>query len=157
MTEQADIAAQLDASLPKVHVAFARVKQAIVDDDTLSALEGMADAIAALAAFAGAATRAVEVVGQQRDAARAEVDRLQAEVDRLRAWLPKWRKDKHNEWILAAEGKKTIACVYPSGDTWHRVVHARVVGGEDRPNLQQARASVEELLGLPECEVCDEP
>lgn len=181
MTEQADIAAQLDASLSAVHGARDRVKQAVVDNDTLSALEGMADAITALGAFAGAATRAVEVVGQQRDAARAElaklqeafeksavytahlqvtrqdalaeVAKLQAEVAKLRAWMPKWRKNRclDDEWTLRP--RAALAVSRGSDGLWYWS------GMRDDDNPAQTRVdamrAAEAAAGLPQCEVVE--
>jgi len=145
MTEQ-DIKAHLDASLSAVHGAFARVKQAVVDNDTLSALEGMADAITALAGFADAATQAVEVVGQQRDAARAE-------VAKLRAWLPKWRKNLRldDEWTLRP--RQIIAVTRGYDGLWYWV---GMIDGDvpARTRLVAMRAA-EKWAGLPECEVIE--
>ena len=153
MTEK-DIAAQLEASMSAVHGAFARVKQAVADNDALSALEGMADAIPALAGFAGAATQAVEVVRQQRDAARADVAKLQAEVAKLRAWMPKWRKNRclDDEWTLRP--RAALAVSRGSDGLWYWS------GMRDDDNPAQTRVdamrAAEAAAGLPQCEVCDE-
>ena len=145
MTEQ-DIAAQLDASMARVHVAFARVKQAVDEDDPLSALLGMSDTILSVAKFADAAAKAVDLVSKERDAARAE-------VAKLRAWLPKWRKNLRldDEWTLRP--RQIIAVTRGYDGLWYWV---GMIDGDvpARTRLVAMRAA-EKWAGLPECEVIE--
>ena len=184
MTEQADIAAQLEASMSAVHGAFARVKQAVSDNDALSALEGMADAIPALAGFAGAATQAVEVVGQQRDAARAElaklqeafeksavytahlqvtrqdalaeVAKLQAEVAKLRGQLPTWKRGSYGRslWSIGVPNARKKLQVWRYDSRWFWAF----LDGHEQPATDRdaAMRAAEAAADLPQCEVCDE-
>jgi hypothetical protein len=132
-----DIAAQLDASLSAVHVAFARIKQAVVHDDTLSALEGMADAILLVAKFA--------------DAARAE-------VAKLRVWMPRWRpgaNDYSSPILMALDipdsGNRLEVWCYDGQWCW------AFADGCKQPATSRdaAMRAAEAAAGLPQCEVIE--
>lgn len=180
MTEQ-DIAAQLDANLSAVRSAFARVNQAVDEDDPLSALLGMSDTILSVAKFADAAAKAVDLVSKERDAARAEVDRLQeafetsavytahlqvtrqdalaevsklqAEVAKLRACLPKWRAKYPDCWAIHDPNSGGALEVWRSIGRWYWA--ERGTRAQQVTCRDAAMRAAEAAAGLPQCEVCD--
>jgi len=88
---------------------------------------------------------------------QAERDALRAEVERLRAAMPKWRKvpwlADHWELRMADWGSSIGVCRL--GDGWrhqHQSEHTPEYESHD-----EAMRAAEALAGLPQCEVCDEP
>lgn len=128
--------------------AGSRVIAAYEAEDLETLMQATMDCMDIFTQVAKDAAREIDVAVAQRDA-------LQAEVVQLRACLPKWRKVPwiENRWELHMVDKHNVVCVNSRG-WWHRHQSEHTPEYESRDAAMRA---AEAWLGLPQCEVCDEP